>query len=258
MPRLLIRTWESFYSLSLVSKFMVFAACLVFHAAQAQKPGFVKNNKHPNYGMYAFVDSLQPGEPVYKWEAVKAFEEGMAWVYIFDREKSEDLWGLIDVRGHYIVEPRYNSFSSFREDYCRVSKNGKFGFINRAGQEIIKTVYDTATSFSDGLAFVRLKKKWKIIDKAGSIVRDIQANYSSVGQFREGLCEVTNLAGLDGYIDVTGKEVIPCTYKYARAFKDGKAYVEKVVNVYGKTKAGIIDKTGTPVVPFHYDGIEEF
>lgn len=208
--------------------------------------------------MYAYADSLNYAELVYKWNDVRKFENGTAWVYIFKKDTYEHLWGLVDSKGNYIVEPRYSRFSPFYNNFSRVASSGKYGFINRAGKEITKIIYDTATSFSEGLAIVRLKKKWKIIDTTGNVIKDVSGNYSKVGQFSDGLCEVTNAEGLDGYIDASGKEIIPCIYQWARSFKKGKAYVEKAVDRYGSTRAGMIDKMGNIVVPFLYNDIKEF
>ena len=50
-----------------------------------------------------------------------------------------------------------------------------------------------------------------------------------------------------GYIDKTGREVIPCKYDDANVFSEGLAKVKK------SGKRGFIDKTGREVVPFIYD-----
>jgi hypothetical protein len=50
-----------------------------------------------------------------------------------------------------------------------------------------------------------------------------------------------------GFIDKTGKEVIPLKYDDARSFSEGLASV----NLNGKW--GYIDKTGKEVIPFKYD-----
>ena len=50
-----------------------------------------------------------------------------------------------------------------------------------------------------------------------------------------------------GYIDKTGREVIPCKYDDASSFSEGLAKVKK------SGKYGFIDKTGREVVPFIYD-----
>lgn len=236
----------------------LFCCLLLLKGSYGQKPYFVKSDKSATYGMYAYADSLNPAELVYKWNDVRTFENGMAWVYIFKKDSYQDLWGLLDAKGNYIVEPRYSSFTPFYNHFSRVTINGQYGFISRTGREITKIIYDTVTSFSEGLAMVRVKKKWKIIDTTGNIIKDVGGSYAKVGQFSEGMCKVTNEGGLDGYIDASGNEIIPCIYQWARSFKKGKAYVEKTADRYGNTRAGMIDKMGNTVVPFLYNDIKEF
>ena len=69
--------------------------------------------------------------------------------------------------------------------------------------------YNDDREFSEGLAGVELNGKWGFIDKTGKQV--IPCKYDGVGSFEEGLALVS-LNFKRGYIDKTGKQVIPCTY----------------------------------------------
>ena len=69
-----------------------------------------------------------------------------------------------------------------------------------------------------------------------------------------------------GYIDKTGKEVVPCKYDFASSFSDGLAAVN-IGAVYDWTmehssmyggKWGYIDKTGKEAVPLKYDTAYDF
>ena len=55
-----------------------------------------------------------------------------------------------------------------------------------------------------------------------------------------------------GFIDKTGREVIPCEYFDAGVFSEGLTWVEK------EGKRGYIDKTGKVVIPFVFYGAEGF
>lgn len=82
--------------------------------------------------------------------------------------------------------------------------------------------------------------------------------YYEIALFHEGLARVRK-NDLYGYIDKTGKEIIPCRYENAESFSDGLAKVEKR-NYYGyidKTY-GYIDKTGKEVIPFQYKSANSF
>ena len=57
---------------------------------------------------------------------------------------------------------------------------------------------------------------------------------------------------LIGYIDRTGKEIIPCQYDVAYDFSEGLAVVQK------NGKYGYINKQCEVVIPFHYDEVYNF
>ncbi len=68
--------------------------------------------------------------------------------------------------------------------------------------------------------------------------------------FSSGVAQVANPTGMIyGYVDKTGKEVIPCIYFRASMFKNGYAYVAG-----DDEKYGYIDTAGKTVIPFEYDG----
>jgi hypothetical protein len=104
--------------------------------------------------------------------------------------------------------------------------------------------YDYAGDFSEGLAQVKLGLKWGFIDKTGKEV--IPLKYDSAKWFSEGLAKV-ELGGKRGFIDKTGKEVIPLKYYVAMWFSEGLAKAEL------GGKVGFIDKTGKEVIPLKYD-----
>ena len=66
--------------------------------------------------------------------------------------------------------------------------------------------------------------------------------------FCEGLA-VVKKSDKYGYIDKTGREVIPCQYDYAEQFYEGRAkvLVMKPFDIF------YIDKTGREVAPYAYD-----
>ena len=60
-----------------------------------------------------------------------------------------------------------------------------------------------------------------------------------------------------GYIDKTGKEVIPCRFYDTGGFFEGLASV-LLADKWGFGKWGFIDKSGKEVIPFIYDGAYNF
>lgn len=79
---------------------------------------------------------------------------------------------------------------------------------------LVKPKYDDVKAFSEGYAAVRKNDKW-------------------------------------GYIDSTGKEIIPLQYEKAFTFNQGLAEVQKI-DEKGNKLCGIIDKEGNTVIPLKY------
>ena len=111
--------------------------------------------------------------------------------------------------------------------------------------------------FDDGMMGVRRSKgayQYGFVDQTGKLVIPLQ--YSEVKRFTEGLAPVsrTRDSGWDlwGYIDKTGKEVILCIYQLADNFSEGLATVE-ILSEDDGYKYGYIDKTGKVVIHFEYD-----
>lgn len=83
--------------------------------------------------------------------------------------------------------------------------------------------YDWKDEYYEGLAMVKLDKKYGFIDKTGKEV--IPIKYDDAESPSEGLAKV-KLNDKYGFIDKTGKEVIPIKYDYAEGFSEGLAQVK--------------------------------
>lgn len=105
------------------------------------------------------------------------------------------------------------------------NKKSKWGYVNEAGKAVIKHKYDNARAFSDGLAAVNKGGYWGLINEAG-------------------------------------KEVLKCKYNEVRYFsEEGVAIVRSriyVSNGVYANKFGVVDKTGSFIVPLEYDTIRDF
>lgn len=111
-------------------------------------------------------------------------------------------------------------------DSClaRVTKNGKYGFINPAGELVIPIKFDHAASvFCEGLASVQLGEVVHFIDERGAVV--LSPPVRSAANFSDGMSVVSDKSKQRGYIDRSGKVVIPCEYDMAMAFEGGVAWV---------------------------------
>lgn len=195
--------------------------------------------------------------------------------------------------GKRLTSIDFDYIDDFSEGLACVGIRGRgYGFIDKTGKLVIPTIYENADSFRNGKASVKKDNKWCHIDKNGQVLSDDSAlnnSYQEIGEFHEGLCKVSTLeldfmdlayhsdyadiAGVWGFIDESGTEIVRPQYIYANDFEDGMAVVckgewtidKKWDNKYNtgrywteKELWGAIDKNGKEIIPFVFDEIKHF
>jgi hypothetical protein len=233
---------------------------------------------------WGFVDCHGAWKIHPQYNSVKLFSEGFAAV------EKDNQWFYIDKNGN-VTNGSFEAAKPFSEGIAAVKINGKWGYIDTTGNLVVPPEYITANDFANGIAGVeQSKNKWFFVDKKGNTAISVNKDYTFVGQYSSNLIrvrtgEVTdNLHVKWGFVDSTGRKVIPSKFndvadfseglarakeadlwgyilsdgdyliipqfKDARDFKDGYARV----NVDGKW--GVIDKKGTWICnpAFHYLG----
>lgn len=147
----------------------------------------------------------------------------------------------------------------FSEGYAMVGKGSTFGkpasyfFIDMEGNKLGSNEWASARAFSEGLAPVAVKGAdgslvWGYIDQTGNLA--IAPQWQSAFAFQNGIAAVKS-GELTGFIDKTGKQIIPCQYVNAGSFsEDGFATISV------DDQWGIIDAEGNTVVEpcFKYAG----
>jgi len=111
-------------------------------------------------------------------------------------------------------------------------------------------ISEKESAVRDRQVHVARNYKYGYIDKTGKMVLPLQ--YSGADNFSEGLARV-EIGGKSGYIDKTSKIVIPLIYDAGSEFSEGLAAVYDSGHHYG-----YIDKTGKMVIPPQYDKAEHF
>ena len=173
------------------------------------------------------------------------------------------------------------------------SKDGKTGYLNKSGKEIIPFIYNQAGDFKDGIALVKKENEWMYINTSGKVVTSIGNVYMSISRLddgvtcaddstrnyrlidrngnilctysyieaarcSEGLVPVSN-GEKEGYVNMKGKEVIPCIYGMVFEFHDGLA---RVYNDRDGSLSYYIDKSGKIVIDLtngtKYEDYEDF
>ena len=148
--------------------------------------------------------------------------------------------GAIDWEGNTVIPFVYLYVDFFSEGMAAVKDENGMGYVNREGEPVIPTQFQTTRAFSDGLAVVEKKDgTYAYIDKTGKVAIDA-SKYSSALPFYEGLAMVRSRdTHKAGFIDKTGKEVIPCQYRWAGYFRNGATYASDA-----EGKNWLIDQTG--------------
>jgi hypothetical protein len=157
----------------------------------------------------------------------------------------------LDIPGSINFGQVFGSFSlklePFHEGLTKLydAKTSSYGFINTQGKWVVNpTNYAEAGCFSEGLVFVQNKTNWTwgYINAKGEV--KIPFDYKNKpGKFSEGLAAVQNSKEELGYIDQSGKPVLPFIYNHYQLnseFRNGCAVI------YNDNAGGyaVIDKTG--------------
>jgi len=203
-----------------------------------------------------------------------------------------DLFGIINSHGDYIVAPKYGSINEFCEGRSIVVDKNGFNIINESGKLLtskaysyigsfhdgralfsdsgkdnsylygyldidgniaIPLKYQSANDFIDGKALVKINEnQFALINLNGELL--FSYKYPYVGPYGDGfLVYKETLDGKSGYIDESGKVILPIQYPTAQAFNEGIAIVnmsDEVINKYG-----VIDKKGNFILKPLYNSV---
>ncbi len=194
---------------------------------------------------WGFID--QKGDWVIKpiYRELYGFSDGLA-AAMNDQGK----WGFINKLGRVVIPFQFEVGSSFSEGMARMfsKKESRYGFINRLGKWIIEPRFTQAFSFADNVTIVKRHgvllnpyprsgtsiseeedkdRQFLIIDKSGKTVFEFNKDVRTVKGFSEGLAavEVNQIKGppLTGFVDKSGKFVLPPKNSFVDSFKDGLA-----------------------------------
>lgn len=155
------------------------------------------------------------------------------------------LFGLIDSTRTVVISVQYNYLGFIKDGLLVAKKDKKCGYLDAKGKIIIPFIYDLADAFKNGIAIVQNNGKCGIIDKKGNQLT--QLLYEHIDKFDNDLSGLARVSRDRkwGFINKSGQEVIPCIYQNANFFSDGVALITKV---NGTT--GYLDKTGKVIIPF--------
>ena len=153
-------------------------------------------------------------------------------------------WGYIDQSGVFEIQPSYSSVKEFNDKGIAIAATGNYDydickvyFINRSGQVVSGPFSSYIPDFNNGVAILNSAD-------GGSIVVNDSGKFLFNTKFRvleysEGLFSFSDGNLHYGYMDISGKIIVPAKYLSAESFSGGKAIVETNPGKYS-----VIDKTG--------------
>ncbi len=125
-------------------------------------------------------------------------------------------------------------------------------YADTAGNVVIPGPFQSISSFSNHYAIVQKDEEGtpQIIDTSGTVVLEDASLGGTVDVYgrisEEGLVMANDAQNYKtGYMDVTGKLVIPCQYEFSSDFHNGYAVVRN-----DDWELGLIDAKGNIVIPF--------
>jgi len=222
--------------------FLAYSLITFFVSAQ-QLPELIPFRKGNTWG---FSDQKRIIKIPCKYDDVEPFykSSGLAKVSI------QDKWGLVDTLGREVVAPIYDRIEFRSENVIELRLNNKVGIANQKGI-VIPPQYDGLSpmyGLMDGFAICKVNNKYGYVNEHGEIV---SPKYDRAFLFSEGLAHVA-LGGKHGFIDKSGREIIPLQYEDADDFTEGLARVKR------NGKWGFIDPFGNEVVRIEFDLVFNF
>lgn len=191
------------------------------------------------------------------YDRVSSFKEGMAMVHIGQKA------GFIDQAGKEVVSPIYEDgykTGQFNNGLARVKLNGLYGMIDKTGKLVLPCEYRSLEEFSEGLAAANHKTRgYEFINEKGKVAFATKYYLPSVlggVKFVNGLIPVNDESEKFGYMDKTGKLVLPFEYDFGDLFTaDGFAVIQKS---FDNPKMNLINTSGKELLPAKYDNITPF
>ena len=158
-----------------------------------------------------------------------------------------------------VIGIRLSDFANDQAYAAFIDLDGKMGLVDKNGQQAMDT---TGTPLRFTYIGKPVDGKMRVCHvesaisqvyassnvRSRTIFRDFQVNLQAANGYTRSTVKSKGRA-LWGYIDNTGKMVIPFEYESAGTFVDGRALNKK------QGKWGIINQDNEPVIPFEYDSI---
>ena len=172
--------------------------------------------------------------------------------------QNNDTYGVIDVRGKFIIDSIYESISLInvtnKISFFSVKKNGLYGIIDSNSKMIVEVIYNEIFK-QDALYRVKINNYYGFLDTNFNQI--IDPIFSKVGMFSSDLCYVKN-DNYNGFINKNGDQILDTSsFIFCEKFYGQLASFAQIIENAGK-KDGFINTKGEVVVEPKYRMVYDF
>ena len=192
----------------------------------------------------------------YKIFEILGYSENSYRVRLLD-SAGKRTWAFLDDKGEIMFKPKTAIIFDFHDGIARSAQKNPwsrnlqiFGYYDKNGNEVVPHVFDDAIDFNEGMAYVMNADKNGFIDKTGKFV--IPLDSIAGNTFSEGLAAINTKDFKVGYLDKQGNMKIKYRFDEGHPFSEGKAVV------YYNGKFGYIDKSGKDIIKSRFDFANSF
>jgi len=180
-----------------------------------------------------------PSEPLSEKEA-----------YFKDFKEQRMKFGYINNQGQIAIRDEFDGVRDFSEGLAAVNKKGSWGYINTAGSTVIDFQFRSAFPFQNGIAKVQdYDKSYFFIDKSGTQIS--QLRFAQAGNLKDDLIKIQTSNGYN-FVNLEGDTLLEKSVVTAKDFNNGLSKIK-----YLNQKYGLINTSGSIIIPYEYDQISE-
>jgi len=167
-------------------------------------------------------------------------------------------WGLADINGRVVVEPKYDGIGiyGYSQDVVSIpvivseSENISITGITGVAKLKYNPVYLAWTNYDEN--YTALESSFTSSDEGVKAKATMKTFPTSVSDYVKPIIDEPIWVlkdGKFGVVDISGREVVPPKYDEVFPFEKGRAWVKL------NGKYGMIDKNGKEVIPIKYDAV---
>ncbi|MFS4494323.1 WG repeat-containing protein [Maribacter sp. 2308TA10-17] len=180
-----------------------------------------------------------------KMAAVNVYETSNGHVFI--QQNLEHGFIAHDINLKKLSDLEFSNVWYVNNEYAHALSNDKEVYTLDSEGNIKKVDgVDEIVTQSEGLTMVRSNEKYGFMDVSGKVI--VPCTYADAEAFSEGLAIIKNDEGQYGFVDKTGEIILPLVYNRANSFENGIALVSKGDGYL------LIDKTGKVIVKTDSNG----